>query len=334
MNGALKRAGGSEREQMATNATILDVPIPLRANNITKHIISVDSRFRDSPATSTPADFFLTLQTTVRNILRVRITSIEFPNNYYIFTEKRGNVSLQILYDASVTDPTVFNKSYDITIPDGNYNAVDIATLINNTLDVPGGPLRWLSVEFSENTGHFTFTGTGNNPFSINTEYGSWNRPFDYGLGFNMGFSRNYHNATNVSDTTWTVVSNWCAYFAGDPYVFLCLNDFGCVRQTVQIYDSTGNKRIDATHFNALAKVILRDPKNNMSFDDYASCHAKEYVFPNPIDLTRLHVQILDPYGQVMDLCSAQWSFSIEVLEVKNSSLYNVIRDSISMQFT
>ena len=318
---------------MTTAATIMDVPIPLRTNNITKHIINVDSRFRDSPGTSTPSDFYLTLQTPVRNILRVRITSIEFPNNYYIFTEKRGNVSFQILYDVSATDPTVFNKSFNLTIPDGNYDAYEMATAINDILDVSGGPMTWLSVDFDVNTGSFTFTG--DRSYSINTEYDSKNRPFDYGLGFILGFSRKHHNAIDLPGPyKWTVTSDWCAYFAGDPYIFLCLNDYGCVRQTVQIYDSTGNKRIDATQFNALAKVILRDPKNNMTFDDYASCHAKEYVFPNPIDLSRLHIQVLDPYGQVMDLCSAQWSFSIEVLEVKNSSLYNVIRDSISMQFS
>jgi hypothetical protein len=318
---------------MTTAATILDVPIPLRTNNITKHIISVDSRFRDSPGTSTSSDFFLTLQTAVRNILRVRITSIEFPNNYFIFTAKRGNVSFQILYDKSVSDPTIYNKSFALTIPDGNYTACEMAIAINDILDVSGGPMQWLSVAFNETTGSFTFTG--NQSFSINTEYGSWNRPFDYGLGFNLGFSRNHHDAIDLPGSyKWTVTSDWCANFAGDSYVFLRLNDFGCVRQTVQIYDSTGNKRIDATQFNALAKVILRDPKNYMTFDDYASCHAKEYVFPNPIDLSRLHIQVLDPYGEVMDLCSAQWSFSIEVLEVKNSSLYNVIRDSISMQFS
>ena len=313
------------------SANILDIPLPLRTNNITKHIVNVDSRFRDSPATSTPSDFHLTLANTVRNVLRVRITSIEFPNNYHIFTDKRKNVSFQILYENTLPTLTVFNKSFDIVIPDGNYSADEMVVLINDILS--GGPLQWLSVAFNENTGSFTFTGE--NPFSINTEFGSRNRPFDYGLGFNLGFTRKHHNSIFKSgEKVWTVTSDWCAYFAGDAYFFLRLNDYGCVRQTIQIYDATGNKRIDATQFNALAKVIIRDPKNYMTFDDYASCHAKEYVFPNPIDLSRLHVQALDPYGNVMDLCSAQWSFSIEVLEVKSSSLYNVIRDSISMQYS
>ena len=313
-------------EPMPT-ATVLEVPLQLRTNDVTKHIINVDSRFRDTPGASTSSDYFLTLSTPVRNILRVRITSIEFPNNYFIFTAKRRNVSFQVLYGPG---PTTF----DLTIADGNYSACEMADAINAILDASGSSMAWLSVAFDEITGSFTFTG--NKAFAINTMFGSWDRPFDYGLGFNLGFSRKSHLAAagSGSPTVWTVTSDWCANFAGDSYFFLRLNDYGCVRQTLQVYDAAGRTRVEATSFTALAKVLLRDPKNYMTYDDYASQHAKEYVFPNPVDLTRLHIQAVDPYGTVMDLCSAQWSFSIEVLEIKNLSLYNTVRDSIGLQYS
>jgi hypothetical protein len=79
---------------------------------------------------------------------------------------------------------------------------------------------------------------------------------------------------------------------------------------------------------------VLRDPKDFMAHDDYASQHIKEYVFPNPVDLSRLHIQALDPYGVVMGMCGTEWSFSIEVLEIKNLSLYNTVRDSIALQYS
>jgi hypothetical protein len=37
----------------------------------------------------------------------------------------------------------------------------------------------------------------------------------------------------------------------------------------------------------------------------------------------------MDAYGQIMDLCSSQFSFSVEVLEVRNLALYDAIRDSL-----
>lgn len=306
-------------------ATVLNVPLKLRVNDIERHIINVDSRFRDSPAVSTSSNFYFTLLTPVRNVLRVRITSIEFPNNYHIFTAKRQNTSLEIFYMGSGSP-----LRYPITIPDGNYTAGDMADALNAELSAPGSPVSWLTVSFDEVTGAFTFTGT--QYFAINTAYEGFDRPYDYGLGYYLGFSRKGHVSVG-SGGTWTVSSNQCANFAGDPYVFLCLNDFHCVRQTVQIYDVAGRNRLDAANFQALAKVVLREPKNYMAFDDYASQHVKEVVFPSPVDLNRLKIQVLDPYGEVMDLCSSQISFSIEVLEVKNASLYNTIRDSLALHY-
>jgi hypothetical protein len=68
-----------------------------------------------------------------------------------------------------------------------------------------------------------------------------------------------------------------------------------------------------------------------MAYDDYASQHAKEVVFPTPQDLSRLHVQLLDAYGCPIDFGSSHISFSIEVLEIMNLSLYNTVRDAFAV---
>jgi hypothetical protein len=51
------------------------------------------------------------------------------------------------------------------------------------------------------------------------------------------------------------------------------------------------------------------------------------------VDLTRFQIQILDPYGEVLDMCSSQWSFSLEVLELKNRELYDTVRDSLMLRY-
>jgi hypothetical protein len=295
---------------------IFDVPFELRANDIVRHIINIDSRFRDSPTVSTPSNFYYSLLSTVRNVLRVRITSIEFPNNYPIFTAARRNVSFRVLYMSEGKPAT-----YVVSIPEGNYGAGDMETAINEALTAGG--LKWLSVLFNPITGRFTFTaaGTGAGYFAIDTTWDTFERPFDYGLGYFLGFSRGCFCSAKAAP--FVVASDQCAHFAGDNYVFLRLNDWSCVRQTVGDND-----------FTAMAKIVLREPKDHMAFDDYASQHAKEITFPNPTDLTRFKVQLLDPYGELMDMCTAQFSFSVEVLEVKNPSLYNMIRDSLALRYS
>jgi hypothetical protein len=83
----------------------------------------------------------------------------------------------------------------------------------------------------------------------------------------------------------------------------------------------------------ALAKLVLREPKNFMTFDDDAGRHTKEVVFQNPRDLLRFHVQLLDDFGEAVDLCTAQFSFSLEVIEVLNPSLFDAVRDSIMLRY-
>ena len=293
-----------------------DVPFQLQATDIKKHILNVDSRFRDSGASS---DFYFRLLGPVKNVLRIRITSIEMPNNYYMFSKGRRNVTIRVFYGAGLTTAAF------ITIPSGNYSACEMVDVLNAEFRCAGVP--WLKAAFDTVTG--TFILSGNRAFAIDTAIDgvsplvTWNRPYDYGLGFNMGFSRGIFDSVADCSGHQQIMSDQLSYFSGDAYVFLKINDFDCVLQTIVSSD-----------FTALAKVIVREPKNYMAFDDYAGQHAKEVVFPTPQDLSRLHVQLLDAYGEPIDLGSSQFSFSIEVLEIMNLSLYNTVRDAFAVGWT
>lgn len=314
----------------APTGNILSVPLKLRANDIVRHIINVDSRFRDSPNVSSQSDFYFSLLSPVRNVLRIRITAVELPNNFFFFTEKRGNVSFRLTYDVSGT----INVK-DVVLPDGNYttdgpDGDSVVSFLNNTFSSLNG--FTLKVFFSITNGTFRFVGSG--PFQIDTATGTKDRLTDYGFGYYMGFTRDIHDAVVDASGTYRMISDKCANFSGDLYAFLYLNDYACVRQTVRSYDSSYTQRSSKPEeFNAMAKIILSSPKNYIVFDDYANRQIKEVVFPSPVDLTRLRIKLLDAYGEVMDLYTAQFSFSMEVLEVKSMTLYNTIRDSLTLEY-
>ena len=287
---------------------VFDIPLELRANDITRHIINIDSRFRNNPKVSGTTNFYYRLQAPVKNILRIRVTSVEFPANYFFFTEQRKNVTIRLIYDK--LDP----KTFVIMIPDGNYTADQMTAAIAAALSV--NPIG-AAVAYDPNTETYTFTA--NQYFALDTTYESYHRYSDYGLGFYLGFPRKANLAV-VSPTdpdSWSVSSSFCANFTGDSYVFLKVNDFDCVSQ--QTEDQA---------FTALAKIVLGGPCCGDRDD-----HSREIVFPSPLDLTRFQIQILDAYGNLLDLCGANVSFSLEVLEVKNLTLYNTIRDSLSLRY-
>jgi len=288
-----------------------DLPLSLHANDIVKHVINIDSRFRVPMKDSDASKFYFRLPTPIRNVLRIRVTSIELANNYFIFSAYRRNVTIWVTFGNPAT-------SVSVVIPDGNYYVKDMLATLNSLFK--NSVLSFLSVTFNSVTGEFTFTGTGS--YTINTVCGStdtWNREFDYGLGYNLGFSRGIFSP----DASGNIVSNQSANFAGDPYVFLRVNDFDCIRQTVNGYQ-----------FGALAKIIILQGKDFMTFDDYTGHHAKEVTFPNPYDLTKFKIQLVDPYGQHIQMDSSQISFSLEVLEVRNLSLYNMIRDAFATKWS
>jgi hypothetical protein len=188
------------------------------------------------------------------------------------------------------------------------------------------------ALTFSEITGKFTFTHpTTQFSLNFNVPGESWDRPFAYGLGYYMGFTRQITHTSAIVAGKQTVVSDACASFQGDNYLFLRVNDYTCVRQTVSVV--MPGVPAQSNDFVALAKLVLREPKNYMTFDDYTSQHIKEVVFTAPRDLERFHVELVDAYGLEVDFCSAQFSFSLEVLEIQNPTLYDTVRNTLMLRY-
>jgi len=298
----------------------MELPLDLRANDVRRHIINIDSQFRETPDSSTAANFYWRLLSPIRNVLRIRVTSLELPNNYYFFSRQRRNVTFTV---------TIGGTTTTLRVEDGNYTAGDMVDALTAVLQ---GVNAGFMVTFSEVTGKFTVSHPTLS-FSLNflVPGESWDRPFAYGLGYYMGFTWQDTLSSTIIGGKYTVISDACASFQGDNYLFLRVNDFNCVRQTVNV--SLPGVPVQNNDFVALAKIVLREPKNFMAFDDYASQHIKEVVFTAPRDLERFHIELVDAYGLEVDFCSAQFSFSLEVLEIQNPTLYDTVRNTLMLRY-
>lgn len=104
----------------------------------------------------TSTDFTITLATPITNVLTMTVGTIEVPmSGYYTFSEKYGNLTFYI---------KIINKGWQvIKIPEGNYDAVSLATKINSLL----GPNTDTKVKFfiNKNTQRVYFMSSVN--FSI-----------------------------------------------------------------------------------------------------------------------------------------------------------------------
>jgi hypothetical protein len=308
------------------------------------HVISIDSRFRTDQG-SNPSNFLFKLLTPIKNVISVRLSSLEIPNTWYTFSEIRGNTSMVIIIPPA--NSLLGTTTGRVVITEGNYTANTLApndilielftqlnnTFSSNTFSVYFNPISGkLTIScFTKNnppTGGYTYTNqpkpipspppsplTGYEtpvPFSINFADGIYsNRDDNWGLGYNLGYRiqqtdvATFQTAESIIDV---VDSN---------YVFLSLNpDWRVVE----------HNQPDSSQTAAFAKVIVDAGKNEIVYDNGANTITKKYYLKQPTNITAFTVAITDEYDQYVQLEGGNVSMTLEVAEVLHSSLYEAMR--------
>lgn len=298
----------------------------INPNDLRKRILNIDSRFR-SDITKSSTEFSFSLEHTYKNIIRLRVSSIEIPNMIYTFTDKNDSFVVKAYDIANIV------RVVKIIIPHGNYSSFELITLLQSLFDTE---LRnaygiFLNITLNSVNAKVTITHTGvasvplptppvptqpAKPFVLDFATRSQKtRKHNYGLGFNLGFSKQCYK---VSNSTFSQTGECCLDVVGDTYMFLCINDFHTVEQ-----------KTDETYLQCLAKIIIREDRFAVIYDDGSTLMSNEIVFPSPIDLKVLNVKLIDPYGDIVDLNCMNFSFSLEITEVLNTSLYDFYRNYI-----
>ena len=175
------------------------------------HCYNIDSKFRNTTSYPNSSDFVFNRVDELigssysvepfneKNVIEMKITSLEMPNTIYYILNSRGNNTL--LFGATT-----------IVVPDGSYLKQDLVDYLHNL-----STLTSVDVTYSSSTGKVTIVnGSGNNitfPAS-GTNY--------YSLGTILGFTTGVNAGTTGVGT----------YVMKDPqqlYLFLRINDFGNV---------------------------------------------------------------------------------------------------------
>lgn len=275
--------------------------------------LSIDSRFADSTFNdSGSADFMIRLPSTLRNIMRIRLSSVELPLVEYVFSESHGNIQFVVEIGGSQTTLTIPSGNYD---PSGFCSAIQTALrTVDNTFSCGINPL----------TGCMTIRRTsGGGAFTLLLSYAPYSaRKTFWGIGYNMGF-RTKTVVADISGTVGYAVAPSLVLTRPNPYVLLQLR---CPDQleniTHRIY---GNSSIPA-----FAKLVLRGDSFVAAFDDNANLLRKEYTFLAPSNMTTLYVRLVDPFGDTVSMFDMNWSMTLEVTEVVNSNVYAAIGQTYS----
>jgi hypothetical protein len=289
--------------------------------HVRRRIISIDSRFRD-PVYSSASNFVYNLAFPIRNVISVRLSSIEYPNTYFVFSEMKGNVTMKLKFSAT--------PWLTIQIPDGNYTTIPgdpssllftiqtaIRTAYQPYVTSTTIPDPVITVSVSPTTGHVTIQSTGATPlpFTMDFRGGKFDqRSYDWGLGYNLGFANKEYPIASTSFTGSAIID-----IVGAAYIFLTLNGI----EPIQHYSPEKNV------FSAFAKLLMVGDKNSIVYDDGSSFITKEYVYQQPVDFFVIHPMLVDTYGEIVDLNGKNYSFTLELEEIINVSAYKQYRDNL-----
>jgi hypothetical protein len=312
----------------------------VNSNDLRKRILNIDSRFRSDMADPS-TNFTFQFTHPYKNLIRLRIASVEIPNMIYTFTKWNNSFTIK------TTDINGIPRLVIITIEPGNYTSSELMALLQDLLNTnlrnPYG--IFMTISLNTNNAKVTFTHNGLSLYPVtvpNPSPTQSGKPFilefatidkfkkrycGFGLGYNLGFRCPIYRVSEEKQvagppplTTYTITSEGCLDVVGNNYMLLCINDLHTVEQKTY-----------GTYLQCLAKIIIREDKYAVIYDDGSSFLSNEVIFPSPTDLKYLQVKLLDPYGEPIDLNCMDFSFSIEITEVLNIRLYDFYRNYIWM---
>ncbi len=261
----------------------------------------LNSVFRQDYRNTQSTDFSLELPYQFKNVLSLKLSSIQLPNVIYCFSKEKMNnlVFLKETGDGEKREGT-------IVLPDGNYNITALAeTLqkcINEQLDI--NPPRFF-VDADTAAQKLTIRNI-RNTFDMNFLKDVNSKDFNSTLGWLLGFrKKNYEcSATYFAEAVYVGTST--------DYVFFVLNDFNN-SQTQSILAMYSQSYIGD---NILAMIPISSnsvSQNNFLFDAGNLFLEKKREYFGPVNLQRFKIELRNQYGEIVDLNETDFSFSLEV---------------------
>lgn len=309
---------------------------PINVRTITQ-AISFDTRFRPNYYTSKSTNFDIILPAIQKNVLSMRVATIELPLTYYAVSQSQGNATALII---NLQTP---HLCWVLTLPDGNYEqswsdhskAAFIEPAMNSAIQTAVPALIDENGEvFIGGTGTLAPTDlvysldriSGRSIFSApvggvlaasgftirfnvdNTGSLNMDTSIQLRLGWQLGFRAAEYVCTNLQ-----CVSEGICLVAGPRYGFLSIDDHQ--KNTGPAYMvAFGNSILQnniITRINLAA--LLADVGIYQSSSDAGLTtqlnRTREYF--GPVDIQRLHVTLYDEYGRIIDLNNMDWSFSL-----------------------
>ena len=195
--------------------------------------INIDTTFRKNYFNTKATDFHITLNTTLKNVVQMRVAACELPQSIYAISTAFGNNFFSIQW-VTAAPATHFAS---IVIPDGNYKGTEMQDALNTQLNQPiiaippfGGTGGAIQATFDKKTGKIVIAANAAAvpavtliTLSFNLHRASSNLD-DTPIQMKFGWVLGYRFGSYSGNTAY--VTEGIYDFRGPRYLYLVVNDY------------------------------------------------------------------------------------------------------------
>lgn len=317
---------------------------PIRRKTM-KQIISIDTMFRSNPSATSSTNFLYTFPVPMNNVISMKLSAIEIPNVWYVYnTPQRTNEFKITIYNATsipsnpVTNPAV----HTIVIPDGNYTTNEMVNALNNYFFNTKNGLDFLHFDIDEYTGQSIIRARGGNdpgtapmPFdasglqyspnlTFTVDFNIENRNLNRNCGWSFGYRDMIYNVdagdteTNIIDQQGSIeykaVLRSEGVFGSNvyQYFFVSVNDFNNSMKNSVISENDNSYLGD----NILGRITVSSGSNTLVLDNGSDKIFKSREFFGPVKIEKIHIKLLDKFGNELILNNNDYSLALELTQV------------------
>lgn len=297
---------------------------PLKMRSITK-FLNIDTRFRDNLTSTISSNFMINLPERLTKVVSMQVSSFEFPVCFYSTSEMYGNHFLNItIYSQTTPSSPVEITNKTIIVPDGNYNGCDLVDKINAIMSPKseaGVPIDaddpFNSVQFRLD---LTETGSGTGKVILETVGGLAYTIKEIQMDFTLDKNREPDKTDISSKIGWNLGftnkkyrgnTNYMSEAIIDPamirYIYLVIDDFN--NSVNNHFISAFNKHVFSP--NILARITIKGTYFSLMMETDIVTEPRRFF--GPVDIQKLHIQVYDDRGRILDMNSANFSFVLNI---------------------
>jgi hypothetical protein len=308
---------------------------PLHTPVITK-CLNIDTRFRDNLYTTSSTNFTFNLPAPLKKVISMQLTAYELPVTFYGISSSYGNNFMFI--NCTFQYPLMTSESVEqikILIPDGNYSASDLVTLINSQLRplAADGSLVNQAIDGTNNQSifncvQFTFDITNSGSGSAKMSLGLQDAPgFPYSqnissieMDFTLDIDGNPDTTSITSKFGWNLGFIHPQYLNAKTYTADTLPEPASMRYVYMVVDDFNNNVNNSfvaafnnyiLNNNILARIPVNAQYFNILMENDLSQHTEPRRYFGPVDIYKIQIQLLDDHGRILDINKANYSLCL-----------------------